>query len=50
LTRSLATGLFILKHMHNLADEALCERWVDPDFRYVCVEVVFQHGAPFDPS
>jgi len=22
-------GLAILKHMHNLSDEVLCERWVD---------------------
>jgi hypothetical protein len=25
----LVAGLFILKHMHNLSDEALCERWVE---------------------
>jgi IS5 family transposase len=41
-------GLFTLKHLHNLSDEALCERRVEnSDFQYVCVEVVFQHGAPF---
>jgi hypothetical protein len=22
-------GLAIIKHMHNLSDEALCERWVE---------------------
>jgi len=27
-------GLLILKHMHNLSDEALCDRWVEnPYFR-----------------
>ena len=48
---TLVAGLFTLKHLHNLSDEALCERWVEnPDFQCVCVEVVFQHGAPFDRS
>ena len=51
MTRSLVAGLFTLKHLHNLSDEALCERWVEnSDFQYVCVEVVLQHGAPFDRS
>jgi IS5 family transposase len=41
----------ILKHMHNLSDEALCGRWVEnPYFQYFCGEVVFQHAAPFDRS
>jgi IS5 family transposase len=41
-------GLLILKHMHNLSDEALCDRWVEnPYFQYFCGEVVFQHAAPF---
>jgi IS5 family transposase len=44
-------GLLILKHMHNLSDEALCDRWVEnPYFQYFCGEVVFQHAAPFDRS
>jgi transposase, IS5 family len=44
-------GLFILKYMHDLSDQALCERWVEnPDFQYFCTAVVFQHGAPFDRS
>jgi len=47
----LVAGLFILKHMHNLSDEALSERWVEnPYFQYFCGEVVFQHAAPFDRS
>ena len=37
----LVAGLFILKHMHNLSDEALCERWVEnPYFQYFCGEVM----------
>jgi len=27
LPTRLVAGLFILKHMHNLADKALCSRW-----------------------
>jgi IS5 family transposase len=29
LPTRLVAGLFILKHMHNLSDEALCDRWVE---------------------
>jgi IS5 family transposase len=37
LPTRLVAGLFILKHMHNLSDEALCYRWVEnPYFRYFC--------------
>ena len=51
LPTRLVAGLLILKHMHNLSDEALCERWVEnPYFQYFCGEVVFQHVAPFDRS
>jgi IS5 family transposase len=25
----LVAGLFILKHMHDLSDEALCLRWLE---------------------
>ena len=47
----LVAGLFILKHMHNLSDEALCDRWVEnPYFQYFCGEVVFLHDLPFDRS
>ena len=35
--------------MHNLSDEALCERWVEnPYFQYFCGEVVFRHELPRD--
>lgn len=51
LATRLMAGLLILKHMHNLSDEALCDRWVEnPYFQYFCGEVVFQHAAPFDRS
>src|SRR5207344_2529520 len=37
--------------MHNLSDEALCDRWVEnPYFQYFCGEVVFRHEPPFDRS
>jgi transposase, IS5 family len=51
LPTRLMAGLFILKHMHNLSDETLCDRWVEnPYFQYFCGEVVFRHEAPFDRS
>jgi IS5 family transposase len=51
LPTRLMAGLLILKHVHNLSDEALCDRWVEnPYFQYFCGEVVFQHAAPFDRS
>ena len=51
LPTRLIAGLFILKHMHNLSDEALCDRWVEnPYFQYFCGEVVFRQDLPFDRS
>jgi hypothetical protein len=51
LPTRLVAGLLILKHMHNLSDEALCERWVEnPYFQHFCGEVVFRHELPFDRS
>ena len=51
LPTRLVAGLFILKHMHNLSEEMLCDRWVEnPYFQYFCGEVVFRHEAPFDRS
>ncbi len=29
LPTRLMAGLAILKHMHNLSDEVLCERWIE---------------------
>jgi len=49
-TRQMA-GLAILKSMHDLSDEALCERWVEnPYFQLFCGEEFFQHKPPFDRS
>jgi len=51
LPTRLIAGLFILKHMHNLSDEALCARWVEnPYFQFFCGEAVFRHELPFDRS
>jgi transposase, IS5 family len=51
LPTRLVAGLFILKHMHNLSDEALCDRWVEnPYFQYFCGEAAFRHELPFDRS
>ena len=44
-------GVHILKHMFDLSDEAVCERWVyDPYFQYFCGEEYFQHELPIDRS
>jgi transposase, IS5 family len=51
LPTRLVAGLFILKHMHNLSDEALCARWLEnPYFQYFCGEESFCHKLPFDRS
>jgi transposase, IS5 family len=51
LPTRLMAGLAILKHMHNLSDEALCERWVEnPYFQLFCGEEFFRHRTPFDRS
>lgn len=47
----LVAGLLILKHLHNLSDEALCARWLEnPYYQYLCGEQVFRHDLPFDRS
>src|SRR5215467_12281233 len=51
LPTRLMAGLAIIKHMHNLSDEALCERWVEnPYYHYFCGEEFFQHQLVFDRS
>ncbi len=51
LATRLMAGLAILKHMHDLSDEALCERWVEnPYFQLFCGEEFFQHKLVFDRS
>src|ERR671939_413973 len=47
----LMAGLAILKHMHDLSDEALCARWLEnPYFQFFCGEVSFCHKLPFERS
>ena len=51
LPTRLVAGLFILKHMHNLSDEALCARWLEnPYYQFLCGELSFCHQLPFDRS
>ncbi len=51
LATRLMAGLAILKHMHDLSDEGLCERWIEnPYFQLFCAEEFFQHKLPFDRS
>jgi IS5 family transposase len=51
LPTRLMAGLAILKHMHDLSDEALCERWVEnPYYQLFCGEEFFRHKLPFDRS
>lgn len=51
LPTRLVAGLFILKHMHDLSDERLCDRWLEnPYFQFFCGEVVFRHELPFERS
>jgi len=42
LPTRLVAGLFILKHMHNLSDEALCARWLEnPYYQFFYGELSF---------
>jgi len=51
LPTRLMARLAILKHMHDLSDEVLCERWVENRyFQYFCGEEFFQHRLVFDRS
>ena len=51
LSTRLMAGLAILKHMHDLSDEALCDRWLEnPYFQLFCGEEFFAHKLPFDRS
>ena len=47
----LMVGLLILKQMHNLSDEGICQAWRDnPYFQYFTGEVEFQWELPCEPS
>src|SRR5215216_4004107 len=51
LPTRLMAGLAILKHMHDLSDEVLCERWLEnPYYQLFCGEEFFCHTLPFDRS
>jgi IS5 family transposase len=51
LPTRLMAGLAILKHLHDLSDEVLCDRWIEnPYFQLFCGEEFFQHQPPFDRS
>jgi IS5 family transposase len=51
LPTRLMAGLAILKHMHDLSDEALCARWLEsPYFQHFCGEEFFCHALVFDRS
>jgi len=51
LPTRLMAGLTILKHMHDLSDEVLCDRWIEnPYFQFFCGEEFFQHRLVFDRS
>jgi IS5 family transposase len=47
----LMVGCLMLKHLYNLGDEILPERWEqDTYFQYFCGMTFFEHHFPFDPS
>ena len=44
-------GLHILKHMFDLSDDGVCDRWVyDPYFQHFCGEAYFRFELPIDRS
>ena len=44
-------GLLLLKHIYNLSDEAIVDRWIEnPYWQYFSGEKVFQTKKPFDPT
>src|ERR1700734_423761 len=51
LATRLMAGLAILKPMHDLSDEVLCERWIEnPYYQLFCGEEFFRHALVFDRS
>jgi IS5 family transposase len=51
LPSRLVAGLLIVKHLHDLSDEALCARWIEnPYYQYFRGEQTFRHDLPFDRS
>lgn len=44
-------GLLLLKHIYNLSDEAIVDRWIEnPYWQYFSGELIFQTDKPFDPT
>ncbi|WP_333995508.1 IS5 family transposase [Burkholderia orbicola] len=44
-------GLLYLKHVHNLSDEPVCERWAENNYwQYFCREDYYQLRLPCDPT
>ncbi len=44
-------GLLLLKHIYNLSNEAIIDRWIEnPYWQYFSGEKVFQTEKPFDPT
>ena len=51
LPSRLVAGLFVLKRLNGLSDEALCARWLEnPYDQYFCGELHFRRKLPFDRS
>ena len=51
LPTRLMAGITVLKYIHDLSDEAVCDRWVEnPYFQFFCGEEFFQHRLVFDRS
>jgi len=47
----LMVGLHYLKHVHDLSDEEVVNRWVEnPYWQFFCGFEFFQHEAPIDAS
>ena len=47
----LMAGLHYLKHMYNVSDEVVVERWVEnPYWQYFCGMKYFQHELPIHPT
>ena len=45
----LIVGLSVLKQLHDLTDEALCESWLEnPYFQFLCGEEYFQHSFAYN--
>ncbi|MUP38878.1 hypothetical protein GNY23_13750 [Labilibaculum sp. 44] len=44
-------GLLLLKHIYNLSDVAIVDRWIEnPYWQYFSGENVFQTQKPFNPT